>query len=67
MTNTFQYILAQDDPFSFIYDGISGVYGTETQTVLNDLYSDISVDFFMHPDDDFEKIIERMIEYMEVA
>jgi hypothetical protein len=67
MVNLFEYILAQDDPFSFIYDGISGAYGAETQAVLNDLYSDISVDFFMHPDDDFEKIIERMIEYMEVA
>jgi hypothetical protein len=67
MTRIFEYILAQDDPFDFIYEGISGAHGAETQALLNDLYNDISVDFYMHPDDDFEKIIERMIEYMEVA
>ena len=67
MSRLFGYILAHDDPFDFIYEGISGAHGVETQTILNDLYNDMAVDFCLHPDDDFEKIMERMVEYMEVA
>lgn len=67
MTRLYEYILAQDDPFGFIYDGISGRHGEETQKTLTEMYSDISIDCGLHPDDDFEKIIERMVEQMEVA
>lgn len=67
MTRLFEYILAHDDPFDFIYEGISGCYGEEVQKTLTEMYSDISIDCGLHPDDDFEKIIERMIEQMEVV
>lgn len=67
MTRLFEYILAHDDPFDFIYEGISGRYGEEVQKTLTEMYSDISIDCGLHPDDDFEKIIERMIEQMEVV
>lgn len=65
MTGLFEYVLKQDDPFEYIYDGISGAHGVETQTILNDLYNDVSVDLCLHPDDDFEKIIGHMIEIIE--
>jgi hypothetical protein len=29
------------------------------------MYGDISADYMLHPDDDFEKIIEIMVEQME--
>jgi hypothetical protein len=29
------------------------------------MYSDISADHMLHPDDDFEKIIEIMVNHME--
>lgn len=67
MTRLYEYILAQDDPFDFIYEGISGAHGVEAQKTLTEMYSDISIDCGLHPDDDFEKIIERMIEQMEVV
>jgi hypothetical protein len=67
MTRLFEYIVAQDDPFEFVYEGISGTHGVETQTVLTELYNDICIDQYLHPDDDFEKIIDRMINYMEHA
>lgn len=67
MTRLYEYILAQDDPFDFIYEGISGAHGVEAQKTLTEMYNDISIDCGLHPDDDFEKIIERMIEQMEVV
>jgi len=67
MTRIFEYVLAQDDPFDFIYEALGGTHGVETMELVTDLYNDISADYMLHPDDDFEKIIERMIEYMEVA
>ena len=65
MTNINAYILAQDDPFEFIYEGISGHHGTETFDYLNDMYNQIAIDYYLHPDDDFEKIIEHMLYIME--
>jgi hypothetical protein len=29
------------------------------------MYGDISADYMLHPDDDFERIIEIMVEHME--
>ena len=67
MTRFFDYVLKQDDPFEYIYESISGAHGVEAQAIFNDLYNDVAVDFCLHPDDDFEKIIDRIIDYIEVA
>ena len=67
MTRLFEYILAQDDPFDFIYEGISGTHGVETMNTLQDMYNDIAIDYRLHPDDDFERIIEIMVDQMEVV
>lgn len=65
MTNLNEMILAQDDPFEFIYDGISFNHGKEIYDYLIEMYNQVVIDYRLHPDDDFEKIIERMIEIME--
>jgi hypothetical protein len=65
MTRLYEYILAQDDPFDFIYAALGGTHGTETTHVVTEMYYDISADYMLHPDDDFEKIIAIMIEQME--
>lgn len=65
MTRLFDYILAQDDPFEFIYEALSGMHGVETRDILQELYNDVFIDRGVHPDDDFETIIEFMIEYMK--
>lgn len=65
MTRLFDYILAQDDPFEFVYEALSGMHGVEARDTLQELYNDVSIDRGVHPDDDFETIIEFMIEFME--
>jgi hypothetical protein len=67
MTRLFEYILAQDDAFEFIYEGISGTHGVETMNILQDMYNDVVIDYRLHPDDDFERIIEIMVDQMEVV
>jgi hypothetical protein len=65
MTRLYEYILAQDDPYDFIYEALGGTHGTETMKTCTEMYSDISADHMLHPDDDFEKIIEIMVNHME--
>lgn len=59
------HILNQADPFEFVYECISGTHGPELMNYINDMYSQIVIDYGYHPGDDFEKIIENMIEQME--
>jgi hypothetical protein len=65
MTSVFQHILAQDDSFDYIYEALGGTYGIETMKLCTEMYGDISADYMLHPDDDFEKIIAIMVEQME--
>jgi hypothetical protein len=58
-------ILAQDDPFEFIYEGISATHGQEMYDYLTEMYSQVVIDYGYHPDDDFEKIIDQMLNIME--
>ena len=67
MTCLFEYILAQDDPFDFIYEALGGTHGVETMNTCTEMYYDISADYRLHPDDDFERIIEIMVDQMEVV
>ena len=65
MVSLNQMILAQEDPFEFIYEGISFSHGKELYDYLTELYNQIAIDYYLHPDDDFEKIIDLMLEHME--
>jgi len=48
-----------------IYDGLNGKFGSGTQSVLQDMYDLISINDRLHPDDDFEQIIDRMMDQLE--
>lgn len=65
MTRLFDYITAQDDPYEFIYEAINGTHGEAAWQTLSELYDDIVVDCGLHPDDDYERIVEIMVERME--
>lgn len=65
MANIVPHILAQDDPFDYIYEGISGYHGVELRDFLTEMYNDVVIDYRLHPDDDFEKIIDHMVHLME--
>ena len=67
MARLFECILDQDDPRAYVYEGLCGAYGVDVQTILTDLFNDISADEKQYPDVDFDKIINYMIEYMENA
>lgn len=65
MVHLNEMILAQDDPFEFVYEGISGTHGPLLMEYLTNMYSDVAIDYAKHPDDDFEDIISIMIDQME--
>ena len=44
---------------------LDGAMGPEIQKYLQDMYTDISIDTGLHPDDDFEKIHSRMMDQIE--
>ena len=53
-----------NDPFGMIYDAISGEYGDEIREAMQEMYDDVSIDHGLHPDDDFEKIIEIVVDQL---
>jgi hypothetical protein len=71
----FETILAQEDPWEYIYEAINGTHGVEardvlteifqSEHVLTEMYNQVCIDYHLHPDDDFEKIFDRMIEQIE--
>jgi len=50
------------DAFDYIYECISGSHGEELHGHVNDLYQSVSIDYRLHPDDDFEDIINRVLD-----
>ena len=58
-------VSTSDDPFELIYDAISGNHGETIRAAMQEMYDDIVIDFRLHPDDDFEKIIDKMLDYLD--
>ena len=58
-------IISSDDPFDLVYGAISGKYGEEIRVALQDMYDEVVIDNGYHPDDDFEPIIDRIIDHLE--
>ena len=56
---------AGDEGFEMIYDGINGLLGTEAQIMLQDMYDDVSREYRLHPDDDFEEIQGHMMDRIQ--
>lgn len=50
------------DAFDYIYECISGNHGEELRLYVADLYQDVSIDTRLHPDDDFEDIINIILD-----
>jgi hypothetical protein len=57
---------SSNDPFEMIYDAISGNYGDEIRDAMQEMYDDVVNDngYRLHPDDDFEKIIEIVVDQL---
>jgi len=60
-----ELILSQEDPFDYIYECLAFTHGEELYDYLSDIYAQVVIDSGMHPDDDFESIIELMFQNME--
>ncbi len=58
-------ISTSDDPFDLVYDAISGKHGESIRAAMQEMYDDIVIDFRLHPDDDFEKVIDKMLDYLD--
>jgi hypothetical protein len=58
-------ISTSNDPFELVYDAISGKHGETIRAAMQDMYDDIVIDFRLHPDDDFEKVIDKMLDYLD--
>jgi hypothetical protein len=58
-------ISTSNDPFELVYNAIAGDYGETIRVAMQDMYDDIVIDFRLHPDDDFEKIIDKMLDYLD--
>jgi hypothetical protein len=50
------------DPFDYIYEAIYGTHGDEIREFVDDLYQGVMIDHRLHPDDDFEEIINFMLD-----
>jgi len=64
-SDIFVKVVKSDDPFQVVYDGISGHFGEDARMKLQDMYDDVVIDHGFHPDDDFEKIIDIVIDHIE--
>jgi len=51
-----------DDAYDMVYDGLSGKFGDEVRNQLQNMYDQISSQYRLHPDDDFEEIQSRMVD-----
>jgi hypothetical protein len=58
-------VSTSEDPFDLVYDAISGKHGETIRAAMQDMYDDVVIDFRLHPDDDFEKIIDKMLDYLD--
>ena len=54
------------DPFDYVYECISGSHGLELAAYVADLYNGFAIDTQLHPDDDFEEIINHMLDDLGV-
>lgn len=59
-------VASSDDPFEIVHDGLKGVYGDEVLEQLQQYEDEVIQDSegMLHPDDDHEEIVDRIIEKM---
>jgi len=54
-----------EEGWDLLYDAASGKHGDKIYKAVMDMYNDVSADNGYHPDDDFEKIYDRMLDNIE--
>lgn len=64
MASLFEYIATCEDPHEFIYDCLAGRHGKNEGETISDMYNDVVIDSGLHPDDDFESIIDIMVDHL---
>ena len=58
-------IATAPDAFDYIYEAIYGTHGVEIREYVDDLYQGVMIDHRLHPDDDFEEIINYILDDLE--
>src|SRR6056300_1093675 len=53
---------AEEEGFDMLHDALMGKYGKAIEQKVQSMYDDVAVDNGYHPDDDFEKIYDRMLD-----
>jgi len=63
MSDLHARIMSADDPGDAIYKMLLG--DSPEEKYIQDMYNDTSIEYGLHPDDDFEDIIDRMLDEIE--
>ena len=63
MSDLHAQIMSSDDPHGEIYKMLTG--NSPEAQYIQAMYNDTSSEYGLHPDDDFEDIIDRMVDEME--
>ncbi len=53
-----------DNAFDMVYNAINGDYGENIRLAMQEIYDDIAFERSLHPDDDFESIMDRMVDQL---
>jgi hypothetical protein len=56
------HAIAKNEDFDKLYDALNGLHGSEVGNKLTDIYNEIATENGLHPDDDFEKIEELLMD-----
>lgn len=64
MASLFEHIATCEDPHEFIYECIAGRQGRDEEETCTEMYNEVAVDNGLHPDDDFERIIDIMVDQL---
>lgn len=58
----FEFIAAHEAPHQFIEECLANKHSADEAETCRDLYNETSFWEGLHPDDDFEKIIDKMVD-----
>lgn len=64
MASLFEHIATCEDPHEFIYECLAGRQGKDEEETISEMYYEVSADYCLHPDDEFERIIDIMVDQL---
>jgi hypothetical protein len=62
MASLGEYIATCEQPHEFIYECLAGRQGKDEEETISEIYYEVSADYGLHPDDEFERIIDIMVD-----